>query len=111
VENNPELAVRIERELFNDRFEVLHINGESVPASTLENQYASFESAGLVVIYSCDALSPEAKRKLGKLSVDRFFDISALQLPADEQQAIRKVLSLVQSLRALTEPGHQDPLI
>jgi hypothetical protein len=110
VEKNPVLAMRIERALFNDRFQVLLISGESLPASMLENQFAAFESAGFVVIYSCEEAPPEAKRRLEKLSMGRFFDISALQLPPDEQQAMRKVLSLVQSLRALAEPGHQDPL-
>jgi len=99
VEDNPEFAMRLERALFNDRFEVLHVSGEKISASALENQYAALESAGLVVIYSCGALPPEAKRKLAKLSVDRFFDLSASQLPAAGQEAVRKILSLVQSLR------------
>ena len=38
--------------------------------SALESQYAAFESAGLVVIYSSDALAPEAKRKLSDLAPD-----------------------------------------
>jgi len=99
VEDNPEFAARLERALFDDRFEVLRISGDAVSASTLENQYAAFESAGLVVIYSCNALAAEAKRKLGALAENHFFDISTLQLPDEESDAVRKVLSLSQSLR------------
>ena len=53
------------------------------PVSALESQYAAFESAGLVVIYSCEALASEAKRKLRGLAGDRFFDLSGLQLPGE----------------------------
>jgi sulfate adenylyltransferase large subunit len=99
VEDNPQLAARLERALFDDRFEVLQISGDAVSASALEIQYAALESAGLVVIYSCNALPPEAKRKLGALAADRFFDLSTLKLPIEESDAARKVLSLSQSLR------------
>ena len=65
MEDNPGLATRLERALFDDHFEVLLVSGDALPVSVLESQYAAFESAGLVVIYSCAALAPEAKRKLG----------------------------------------------
>jgi len=102
VEDNSELATRLERALFDDRFEVLLLSGEDLPISVLESQYAAFESAGVVVIYSCAALAPEAKRKLSALDMRRFFDLSALQLPAAEPEAVKKLLSLLQALRAVT---------
>jgi bifunctional enzyme CysN/CysC/sulfate adenylyltransferase subunit 1 len=105
VEDNPDLAARLERALFEDHFEVFHVSGEALPVSVLESQYAALESAGLVVIYSCGALSPESKRKLGSLDADRFFDLAALQLTADEPDAMRKVLSLLRSLRAVKDEG------
>jgi len=100
VENNPGLATRLERALFDDHFEVLLVSGDALPVSVLESQYASFESAGLVVIYSCAALTSETKRKLGALAGDRFFDLSALDLSLEESYAVKKVLSHLQSLRA-----------
>ena len=99
VENNPGLATRLERALFDGRFEVLLIEGDAVPLSALESQYGAFESVGLVVIYSCDKLSPESKSKLGILAANRFFDLSASESLADEWSALRNLLRRVQTLR------------
>jgi sulfate adenylyltransferase subunit 1 len=108
VEDNSALAARLARALFDDHFEVLHVSGDAVPAAVLESQYAAFQSAGLVVIYSCAALPPDAKRKLGAAAANSFFDLSALQLPAEETEAIRKLLLLLQSLRALADRKDHD---
>jgi bifunctional enzyme CysN/CysC/sulfate adenylyltransferase subunit 1 len=105
VEDNPGLATRLERALFDDHFEVLLVSGEALPVSVLESQYAAFESAGLVVIYSCAALDPEAKRKLAALARVRFFDLAGIQLHGEEPDAVRKILSHLQSLRAVAGDG------
>jgi hypothetical protein len=105
VEDNPGLAMRLERALFDDHFEVFHVSGEALPVSAMESQYASFELAGLVVIYSCHALAPEAKSKLGALASGRFFDLSSIQSSGDKADDVQKALALVQSLRADTGDG------
>src|SRR6202045_4232481 len=64
VEGNPTLAARLERALFDDHFEVVQVSEEDVAASVLESSLGVYQSMGLVVIYSCDALASEAKRKL-----------------------------------------------
>jgi sulfate adenylyltransferase subunit 1 len=110
VEDNPALAARLERALFDDHFEVLLVSGDALPVSILESQYAVLESAGIVVIYSCRALAPEAKRKLGGLTPDRFFDLSALQLPVEENQAVQKVLMHLRSLRAVGDARDQSKI-
>jgi predicted GTPase len=81
VEDNPGLATILERALFDDHFEVLLVNGDALPVPILERQYAAFESAGLVVIYSCAALASEARRRLGRLAGNHFFDFSTLPSP------------------------------
>lgn len=108
VENNPGLATRLERALFDDRFEVLRVTGESLDHSKLEKQYAAFDSAGLVVIYSCDKLGPEAKNKLRTVGGERFFDLAELRLPGDEGEGLRKILSHLQSLRSIVEHGNPN---
>ena len=105
VEDNPGLATRLERALFDDHFEVFHVSGEALPLSALESQYGAFESAGLVVIYSCEKLASVAKRKLGALAGDRFFDLAGIQLHGEEPDAVRKILSHLQSLRAVAGDG------
>jgi bifunctional enzyme CysN/CysC/sulfate adenylyltransferase subunit 1 len=110
VEDNPALAARLERALFDDHFEVLLVSGDALPVSVLENQYAAFESAGLVVIYSCAAVAPEAKRKLGAITANRFFDLSALQMPIEEKDAVQKVLMLLRSIRAIADAKDQSKI-
>jgi len=82
------------------------VSGEDVPVSVLESQFKVFDSMGLVVIYSCDALSSEARLKLSAVAANRFFDLSSLQLVAEESDAVRKVLSLLHSLRVVAD--HRD---
>jgi hypothetical protein len=106
VEGNPAFAARLERALFDDHFEVMHVNGEDVPLQLLESNLGVYQSMGLVVIYSCNALAPEAKSRLGALTTDRFFDLSALHLPAEERDAVQKLLLLLHPLRAMAD--HKD---
>jgi sulfate adenylyltransferase subunit 1 (EFTu-like GTPase family) len=101
VENNPGLAMRLERALFEDHFEVLLVSGDALSVSNLEKQYAAFESAGVVVLYSVSNLAPEAKRKLVALGAGGFFDLSAFKVPADEPDAVGKIVSRLQSLRVV----------
>jgi bifunctional enzyme CysN/CysC/sulfate adenylyltransferase subunit 1 len=101
VENNAAQAMRLERALFDDHFEVLLVSEDTISSAELHTLYAAFQSAGLVVIFSCDKLSSESKSKLGILSAHRFFDLPASKLPADESDAIRNLLSQLQSLRKI----------
>jgi bifunctional enzyme CysN/CysC/sulfate adenylyltransferase subunit 1 len=108
VEGSPELASRLERALFDDHFEVLLVSAENVPVPIFESQRAAFEAAGLVVIYSSDALAPDVKRKLTSMTPDRVFDLAALGLinigpDAAVSEAVAKVVAAVQSLRQLKD--------
>jgi sulfate adenylyltransferase subunit 1 (EFTu-like GTPase family) len=108
VENNSSLATRLERVLFAEHFEVLLVDESSLPIPALERQSAAFESAGLVVIYSCGTLAPDSKKKLSALSADRYFDLSLIQLPAEPHEAAKKVLSQLRPLRTTRNTGDQD---
>ena len=108
VENDPEFATRLERALFADHFEVLLLRSEALPLRVLERQLAAFESAGLIVIYSCGALDPEVKRKLAGLVASRFFDLSELRLPPEEREAVLRVLKALRALRTTTDAKEQN---
>ncbi len=110
VEDNPALATRLERALFDDHFEVLHVTAEDEPVQILESSLSLSQSIGLVVIYSCGSLDPDAKRRLSALVAGRFFDLSALQLPAGEQDAVQKLLSLLHPLRAVADRKDQSEI-
>jgi sulfate adenylyltransferase large subunit len=106
VEGNPALAARLERALFDDHFEVLHLTAGDASVALLESNVKLVQSTGLVIIYSSDVLSPGEKLKLHAAAVDSFFDLSVLQLPAEEQGALREVLAFLRPLRAVGE--HED---
>jgi sulfate adenylyltransferase large subunit len=108
VENNPALASRLERALFDDHFEVVQISGDDVPVEDLERNIKLAQSTGLVIIYSSDVLSPQEKLRLNAVAVDSFFDLSVLQLPAEEPDALRKVLAFLRPLRAIAHDKDRD---
>ena len=80
VENDAALAKRLERALFDEHFEVLLVDASKTPAADFANLYPALETAALVVVYSCDVLSPEIKGKLQALASGRFFDSQQLNL-------------------------------
>jgi bifunctional enzyme CysN/CysC/sulfate adenylyltransferase subunit 1 len=108
VENNPALASRLERALFDDHFEVVRISGDDVSVEDLEKNIKLAQSTGLVIIYSSDVLSPQEKLRLNAAAVDSFFDLSVLQLPAEEPEALRKVLAFLRPLRAIAHHKDRD---
>jgi sulfate adenylyltransferase subunit 1 len=97
VEGNPDLAIRLERALFGDHFEVLHMSGDRLSVSELENQYPAFASAGLVVIYSAERFDVDSTRRLEALATNAFFDISKLKIEGPE--SLRSVLAILRRLR------------
>lgn len=99
IEGRSGLAGRLERALFEDHFHVVRMDGEELPASLLASQFPLFRSLGLVVIYSAADVSAETKQTLRELAGDHFFDLSALPLPANEDETVEKVVVLVQPLR------------
>jgi bifunctional enzyme CysN/CysC/sulfate adenylyltransferase subunit 1 len=103
VEDNPELAARLERTLFDDHFEVLRIQEADVPFSVLASQFHVFESSGVVLIYSCATIDPETKQKLKGLAGNRLFDLSALQPSDDDSNSVRGAMALLQALRAVKD--------
>jgi hypothetical protein len=107
VENNPALATRLERALFDGHFEVLLVSDDAVPNSLFEQQYPAFESAGLVVIYSCAALNSQVKRRLVEMAGERFFDMSNLRKSGSETDARQKLVSALHSFKSVEDKA--DP--
>ena len=101
VENNPGLAARLERALFDDHFEVLLLESDAVSVSDLETRYPALQAAGLVVIYSFESARSEEKAKLSAIDRDRFFDTTALHSSGDESTTAQQIISRLQSLRSI----------
>jgi sulfate adenylyltransferase subunit 1 (EFTu-like GTPase family) len=100
VENNEALAARLERVLFDEHFEVVRVDGGNVSASDLDCLYPTLESAGIVLIYSCGSLAPEAKLKLNALASNRYLDSSSMELPREESDSAHEILSHLRLLRS-----------
>jgi sulfate adenylyltransferase large subunit len=100
VEGNPSLANSLERTLFDDHFEVVLVNDREMPPQALEASLKLLQDGGLVVIYSSGALNSRQKQDLSARMAGRLFDLSLLSLPTEEADAARKVLALLQPLRA-----------
>jgi sulfate adenylyltransferase subunit 1 len=97
-----DFAKRLERALFDDSFETLLLSEADVPLSALEKLYPAFESAGLVVIYSCADPDPLAKSALSQLITTRLLSISTAHARSDESDGISEIIS---ALRSLTPPA------
>jgi hypothetical protein len=102
VRNRPALAESLERVLFANGFEVLHVTGADFPAGHLHSVLCFAESAGLVIILSSDSVSQPALDSEANAASQEFefvFDLAKKDLPEDESDAVAAVLSLVEVLR------------
>jgi sulfate adenylyltransferase large subunit len=104
LEGRAALAERLERLLFELGFEVLHLNRPEFPGDTFAETVRVAQTAGLIVLYSGDALSVETRHRIAVEFSNRFLDLAgAPELHFDEEQATRHVLALAQS-QWLVEP-------
>jgi len=94
------LAALLERALFQRGYEVLQTTtAEVVSPEQFLTLAKATQAAGLILIDSAAALDSPAKRELGILAEDSFFDLSTQHLPADDHAALDQVLPKFESLR------------
>src|SRR5260370_935042 len=104
-EGRPELAVRLERLLFERGFEVLHPSGPEFSGDTFAETVRVTQQAGILVLYSGEALSKETKHRLTTEFSHLFFDLaSAAKFHGSEEQIARHVLARAESLWLVDEP-------
>jgi sulfate adenylyltransferase subunit 1 len=100
LEGREALAKQLERSLFERGFEVLVLEGGTLSSDALPLLLEPLWSAGLLVIYSCQAIAQADRDAIKALAGDYAFDLAALELPADDREAVRHVLALTESLQA-----------
>jgi sulfate adenylyltransferase large subunit len=103
VQDRPRLRVYLERALFAQGFEVLHLLVADVPVQHLRSVLKFARSAGLVVILSSESLGQQGIQSEAVAAEEQFesvFDLAKHDLPQDDAEAVTAVLSLVSSLRA-----------
>jgi hypothetical protein len=106
LENRPELAGRVERALFEQGFEVLHLNAAGIAPAAVIDVARVANTAGWVAIYSADALTAETKRILASEAADRVFDAAAADLSTDDELFLQ-VVKFTRSLLLETSGNDQ----
>ena len=98
LENQPALASRLERTLFGQGFEVLHLSNE-VASSSLLAALRATQRFGGISIYSGDALSAADKLELASEANSRLFEISQKKQSHNDEEIFQHALALADSLR------------
>lgn len=101
VRDRPRLGVYLERALFAQGFEVVHLSNADIPAGHLRSVLKFAQSAGLVVILSESAgehrIDFEATAAHEKWQF--FFNLARHDLPQDDAEAVAAALKVVGPLR------------
>jgi bifunctional enzyme CysN/CysC/sulfate adenylyltransferase subunit 1 len=74
LENRPALAARLDRVLFENSFESLHLSAADVAPSTLRDALRITRAAGIIAIYSGETLSAETRRAVASEFSDQTTD-------------------------------------
>ena len=102
VEDRPRLGEYLERALFAQGFEALHLSAADVPAGHLRSVLKLSRSTGLVVVLSVESAPREAiswETLAAEEGLEFVFDLAEHDLPPGDAEAVAAVLSLVAPLR------------
>ena len=99
LENQPELAARLERALFDRGFEVLHLSSGESPLDALPHLVQALQKIGAVLIYSGDSLHAGIKEQLASVAQSRLVNLSRQSEDFDDRELLRRAITLADSLR------------
>jgi sulfate adenylyltransferase large subunit len=107
-ENEPALASRVERALFEQGFEVLHLDDHEASSYTLLDAVRAAHRIGAVFIYSGHTLDTETKQQLASEVKFRLLDLSRKYENFDDEELFRRALALADSLRLAKPEENQE---
>jgi len=109
LEGRQALATRLERHLFEQGFEVLHLTGSAVSIGALSETIRVTQAAGIVALYSGSNLDAETKRLIARDAEGRFFDLAeSRDFDAPEEESARQALAFTQALRLSPAEKNRD---
>jgi hypothetical protein len=109
LEGRQELATRLERHLFEQGFDVLHLTDSAVSVDALSEAIRITQAAGIVVLYSGGTLNAETRRLIATISESRFFDLAESKAShLSEEEHARQALAFAQGLRLSPAEKNQD---
>jgi len=106
--NQPGIATRLERTLFDQGFEVLHLDPADASPETLVEMIRATHALGAISIYPGDAFDPGVMERLFTEATAALFDLSAGIENASEEEILRRALALADSLRIANSRNHQE---
>ncbi len=109
LEGRQALATRLERHLFEQGFEVLHLTDSAVSTAALSETIRVTQAAGIVVLYSGSDLDAETKRLIATNSEGRFFDLAESKTShLSEEEHAGQALAFAQALRLPRAEKNQE---
>jgi hypothetical protein len=106
LENEPALASRLERALFEQGFEVLHLDDRE--ASSLLDAVRAAHRIGAIFIYSGRALDTETKQRLASEVKFRLLDLFRKYENFNDEELFERALALANSLRLAKPEDDQE---
>jgi sulfate adenylyltransferase large subunit len=106
--NQPGLATRLERALFDQGFEVLHLEATDASHETLVEMVRATYALGAISIHHGDGLDPSVMERLFTEATAALFDLTAETESASEEEILRRALALADSLRIANSRNHQE---
>jgi sulfate adenylyltransferase subunit 1 len=108
LENEPALASRVERALFEQGFEALHLDDHEAPSYVLLDAVRAAHRMGAVFIYSGPALDTETRQQLASEVRPRLLDLSRESENFGDEEVFRRALAFADSLRLAKSEGNQE---
>ena len=108
LEIQPALASRLERALFEQGFEVLHLDGDEASFHTLVDTIHATRRIGAIAIYSGNVLDAGTRERLVVEGKPALFDLSRENENADQEELYRRALALAHSLRFAKPQNNQE---
>jgi bifunctional enzyme CysN/CysC/sulfate adenylyltransferase subunit 1 len=107
LENRLALASRLERALFEQGFEVLHLEDDEASRHALLDAVRAAQRIGAISIYSGEPLDTETKQILASEAKPRLLDLSGKNENANDEELFRRALTLADSLRLAKPQNNQ----
>jgi hypothetical protein len=108
LEDQPAVASRLERTLFEQGFEVLHLDDRDPSSYGFLDAVRAAHTIGAIFIYSGHALDIETKRQLASEGSPRLFELSRESENFEDEELFRRALALAHSLRLPDPEKNQE---
>jgi hypothetical protein len=108
LENQPTLASRLERALFEQGFEVLHLDDHEASSYGLLDAARASHQIGAVFIYSGYGVDTETKQRLASEGMPRLLDLSGKNENFSDEELFGRALAFADSLRLAKPKENQE---